>query len=148
MPTFLVLALLAVTAGASVMLQQVLSANLRTGLNSAAWSGLVSYALGLAWMILLVIVVRDPVPSAASAARVPWWQWSAGTFGALFLVASILLIPKLGAATYFALLISGQMLASVAFDHFGLLGLAPRQIDLGRLADVVLLIGGVILIRR
>jgi transporter family-2 protein len=57
-------------------------------------------------------------------------------------------VPQLGAATFIALLIAGQMIASVTFDHFGWLGLAQRPIDLPRLAGVALLIGGVILIRR
>ena len=54
----------------------------------------------------------------------------------------------LGAATFFALLITGQMLASVLFDQFGLLGLAQRSIDLPRLVGIALLVGGVVLIRR
>lgn len=52
MPELLVPALLAMAAGASVVLQQALNAQLRTALNSAAWSGLVSYAVGLACMAL------------------------------------------------------------------------------------------------
>jgi transporter family-2 protein len=57
-------------------------------------------------------------------------------------------VPQLGAATFIALLITGQMLASVTSDHFGWMGLAQRSIDLPRLIGVALLIGGVVLIRR
>ncbi len=57
-------------------------------------------------------------------------------------------MPQLGAATFIALLVTGQMLASVAFDHFGWLGLVQRPMDVPRLIGVALLIGGVILIRR
>jgi transporter family-2 protein len=57
-------------------------------------------------------------------------------------------VPKLGAATFIALLVAGQMLASVTLDHFGWLGLAQREIDLPRVIGVLLLIGGVVLIRR
>ena len=35
---------------------------------------------------------------------------------------SIFLLPRLGAATVVALIVVGQMLGSLAFDHFGLLG--------------------------
>jgi transporter family-2 protein len=148
MPGFIVLALLAAAAGAGVVLQQVLNANLRTALNSAAWSGFVSYAVGLACMALLALALRDPLPSAAAAARIPWWQWSGGLFGAIFIGLAIVLVPKLGAATFIAVLVAGQMLASVAFDHFGLLGLAQRPLDVPRMIGVALLIGGVIMIRR
>ena len=99
-------------------------------------------------MIVLIIVMRDPLPSATMAARIPWWAWSGGMFGAIFIGLGILLVPQIGAATFIALLVTGQMLASVAFDHFGLLGLAQRPVDGPRVIGVVLLIAGVLLIRR
>jgi transporter family-2 protein len=140
--------LLAVAAGVSVVVQQVLNANLRVALSSAAWSGFVSYFVGVVCMVLLALALRDPLPSASVAARIPWWAWSGGLFGAIFIALAIVLVPKLGAATFIALLITGQMIASVTFDHFGWLGLAQRAVDLPRLIGVALLIGGVILIRR
>jgi transporter family-2 protein len=148
MPNSLLLMILAVGSGASIVLQQALNANLRTALNSAAWSGFMSYFVGLLCMIALAVALRDPIPSVTVAARIPWWAWSGGLFGAIFIGLAVVLVPKLGAATFFALLITGQLLASVAFDHFGLLGLAQRSIDLPRLIGVALLIGGVVLIRR
>jgi transporter family-2 protein len=144
----LLLSVLAALAGASIVVQQALNANLRIALNSAAWSGFVSYLVGLVCMALLVAALRDPVPSVSLAARIPWWAWSGGLFGAIFIGLAILLVPQLGAATFIAMLVAGQMLASVAFDHFGLLGLAQRSVDFPRLLGVTLLIGGVVLIRR
>src|SRR5215217_8637239 len=134
--------LLAVAAGVSIVVQQVLNSNLRAALDSAAWSGFVSYLVGVVCMALLALVLRDPLLSANVAARIPWWAWSGGLFGAIFIGLAILLLPQLGAATFIALLVTGQMLASVTFDHFGWLGLAQRPIE------VALLIGGVVLIRR
>jgi bacterial/archaeal transporter family-2 protein len=139
---------LAALAGVSIVVQQALNANLRTALSSAAWSGFVSYLVGLVCMALLAAALRDPVPSAGVAARIPWWAWSGGLFGAAFIGLAVLLVPQLGAAAFIALLVAGQMLASVAADHFGLLGLAQRSVDLPRLLGVVLLMGGVVLIRR
>ena len=141
-------ALLTVGAGSSVLIQQVLNANLRTELNSAAWSGFMSYFLGVVCMLALTIVLRDPVPSAATISRVPLWAWSGGIFGAIFIGLSIITIPKLGGAAYIAILVTGQMIAALAVDHFGWLGVAERHIDLSRLVGVALLVGGVILIRR
>ncbi len=146
--SFLISSLLAIAAGTSIVVQQALNANLRTALNSAAWSGFVSYSVGLLCMVILVIVLRDPLPSATMAADIPWWAWSGGMFGAIFIALGILLVPQIGAATFIALLVTGQMLASVAFDHFGLLGLSQRPVDFPRVIGVALLIGGVLLIRR
>lgn len=139
---------LAFAAGISIVIQQALNANLRTALSSAVWSGFASYFVGLLCMVLLAVALRDPVPSAEVASRIPWWAWSGGLFGAIFIGLAIYLIPILGAATFISLLIAGQMLTSVTFDHFGWLGLEQRSIDLPRLIGAALLIAGVVLIRR
>ncbi len=141
-------ALLTVGAGVSVFVQQALNANLRTELNSAAWSGFVSYLLGVVFMVCLAIVLRDPIPSGSTMGRVPGWAWSGGIFGAIFIAISIITIPKVGGAAYIALLVTGQLVAALAFDHFGWLGIPQRPIDLPRLLGVALLVGGVVLIRR
>lgn len=140
--------MLAVAAGISIVIQQALNANLRTELNSTVWSGFVSYLVGVVCMALLAVALREPLPSMGAMARIPWWAWSGGLFGAVFIGLGIVLVPQLGAATFIALLIAGQMLASVTFDHFGWLGLAQRPIDLSRVIGVILLIAGVVLIRR
>ena len=140
--------LLAIAAVERLVIQQVLNTNLRTALNSAAWSGFTSYLVGLACMALLAAALRDPLPSAGVALRIRWWAWSGGLFGAIFIGLAIYLVPQLGAATFIALLVTGQMLTSVAVDHFGWLGLTQRSIDLPRLLGVAMLIGGVVLIRR
>ena len=68
-------------------------------------------------------------------------------FGAIFIGLAIFLIPQLGAATFFALLIAGQMLGSIVFDHFGVLGLPVHPVSAIRIAGAVLLVAGVVLVR-
>ena len=140
--------LLTLAAGACVVTQQALNANLRGALDSAAWAGVISYAAGLLCVIALVLVTREPLPSMGVISRVPLWTWTGGIFGALFIIGGIVLIPHLGAATFIALLVTGQMTAAIAFDHFGLFGLAQRSADLPRLIGAALLVAGVILVRR
>ena len=139
--------ILAVAAGVSLVVPQALNANLRYALNSAAWSGFMSYLVGVICMAAFALALRDPIPSATVAARIPGWAWSGGLFGAIFIALAIFLIPKLGAATFIALLVAGQMLCSLAFDHFGLLGIPVHPATLVRLAGAAFLILGVVLIR-
>jgi len=139
---------LALVAGASVVIQQVLNANLRSELNSAVWSGFISYFVGVMCMAGLAMMLREPIPSVGAVARIPWWAWSGGLFGAIFIGLSILVAKQLGAAALIALLVTGQMIASIIIDQFGWLGLPQKPIDLARLIGVGLLIGGVLLIRR
>jgi bacterial/archaeal transporter family-2 protein len=142
------LILLTIVAGVAIIIQQALNAYLRTAIGSAAWSGVVSYLVGLVAIAAFAIVLREPLPSAGVVAGSPWWAWSGGVFGAIFISLAILLIPQLGAATFIALLVAGQMLTSLLLDHYGWLGLEQRSVDLPRLIGVALLIAGVVLIRR
>jgi transporter family-2 protein len=83
----------------------------------------------------------------ASAGSHPWWIWFGGMLGAFFVTATIILVPKLGATAMVALILSGQMFASLLLDHFGVLGYPIHPISLGRIAGVLMLCGGVWLIK-
>jgi transporter family-2 protein len=139
--------LLSVGAGVSFVVQQAVNANLRAGLRSAAWAGFVSYLGGTACMLILALVLRDAVPLMGDIERSNWWAWTGGFFGAIYIAVSILLVSRLGAAFFVALLVAGQMLGSITFDHFGLLGLSQHPIDVPRIIGAVLLIAGVVLVR-
>lgn len=140
--------LLAALAGAGIVVQQAMNASLRGGLVSPIWSSVVSFLVGLTALIVLGAVLRDPLPTAAMARSLPAWTWFGGLFGAAYIALSIVLVPKIGAATFVVLLVAGQMTAAVLFDHFGLMGLPVRPVDLPRLIGIALMVGGVMLIRR
>jgi hypothetical protein len=63
-------------------------------------------------------------------------------------VAICHLLPRLGTATFVALLVAGQMLASLLADHYGFFGVIQHPVSISRLLGAALLLGGVILIRR
>ena len=140
--------LAALGAGISVAVQQVLNGGLRTALQSPAWAGFVSYLGGLLTMIVVLVVVREQLPSWKLVAATPWWAWSGGILGGVFILLVILLLPPLGAATLLALVVAGQMSAAVIMDHFGAFGLAQHPVSISRLAGVALVIAGVVLIRE
>jgi transporter family-2 protein len=139
--------LLALAAGVSFVIQQAVNADLRAALGSAAWAGFISYLGGTLCMLLLAFALREALPPAAAVVRSNWWAWSGGFFGAIYIAISILLVPRLGTAAFVALLVAGQLLSSFVFDHYGLLGIAPRPADPARLLGAVLLVVGVVLIR-
>ncbi|MBR1122473.1 DMT family transporter [Bradyrhizobium lablabi] len=138
---------LAIGAGVSVATQQILNGSLRTSLGSPAWAGFVSYLGGLLTMIVVLLALGERWPSWKAVVETPWWAWSGGVLGGVFIILMILLLPSLGAATLIALVVAGQMLTTITFDHFGLFGLTPHPVSLSRLAGAALLIAGVILIR-
>jgi len=139
--------MLGAVAGVSFVVQQAVNADLRASIGSAAWAGVVSYLGGTVCMMVLAVVLREAVPAMADIHRSGWWAWTGGFFGTVYIAISIFLVPRLGAAFFVALLVAGQMVASIAFDHFGALGLSEHPVDIPRLIGAVLLVVGVALIR-
>jgi transporter family-2 protein len=66
----------------------------------------------------------------------------------VYVVIIIVLLPRLGTATVIALFVLGQMIASLAFDNFGVFGVPKHPADMTRIAGALLLVAGVFLIRR
>jgi transporter family-2 protein len=143
----ILLYLAALGAGISVAVQQVLNGSLRVSLQSPAWAGFVSYLGGLLTMVIVLLAMRDQMPSWKLVAATPWWAWGGGVLGGVFILLVILLLPSLGAATLLALVVAGQMSAAVVMDHFGPFGLTQHSLSISRLLGVALIIGGVVLIR-
>lgn len=139
--------LLVILAGASVALQQVLNANLRAHLASPWWAGSVSYLVGLVAMLAVALLAPGPRFTESFSGGAPWVSWTGGVFGAIFIGIAILMVPRLGAATTLALIVVGQMIGSLIFDHFGLLGIQQQSISLIRLAGAACLVLGVVLVR-
>jgi transporter family-2 protein len=142
------LALLAVVAGVSFVLQASANARLRSALDSPNWAALVSYAGGTIAMAVVVLLARDSWPAATALRAAPWWSWTGGLLGAVYVVIIILLLPRLGTAAVIALFVLGQMIASLAIDNAGLFGVPKHPVDLARVAGALLLVAGVVLIRR
>jgi transporter family-2 protein len=145
--TTIVSYLLLVGAGISVALQQVLNANLRAELGSPWWAGFISYVGGTLAMLALVITTGEPWLTGTMIARTSWASWTGGIFGAIFIGIAIMMVPRLGVALVLALIIVGQMLGSLTFDHFGLMGVPLHPANPVRLAGAAFLVLGVILIR-
>lgn len=139
--------LLVVGAGLSFVFQQAVNANLRAEIGSPWWAGFVSYLGGTIVMLVVALALREPWPSAQAILRSHLMSWSGGLFGAIYIAISILLIPRLGAAVVIALIVAGQMIGAMAFDHFGILGVPIHPANASRLLGAALLVGGVVLIR-
>ena len=74
---------------------------------------------------------------------VPAYLYLGGVCSALFILGTTLLIPRLGANSFFILFVSGQVIMAVIISHFGLLESPKDPISLQKIIGVMLLIIGV-----
>ena len=107
---WLALAGLGLVAGLSFVMQQIVNTNLKSGLTSPLWAAFVSYAGGTLLVALLLLATQQGVPSRHAIAGTSWPSWLGGAFGVVYVLASIALLPRVGAATSIALIVAGEML--------------------------------------
>jgi len=142
------LAMIAVVfGGAATALQAPTNAKMMTAVGSPVNAAFVSFAVGTAALGILAVVLQTRPDMAASRA-LPWYAWVGGLYGAIFVVAAAWGVPRLGVATTIILMVAGQLLLSVALDHFGAMGMPKQPISWGRVAGVGLVLAGVLLVRR
>jgi bacterial/archaeal transporter family-2 protein len=140
--------LLALAAGVLLPVQAGLNAQLRSALGSPVAAALVSFLVGTAGLATIALLLRTPLPLGRAWAVTSPWQWSGGLIGAVYVLAAILLAPRLGAATLIAAVVAGQMITSLVLDQYGLVGFPVHSLTPVRLLGAVLVIAGVILIQR
>jgi bacterial/archaeal transporter family-2 protein len=104
------------------------------------------------WVAVVLLAVLAAGAGAfgalAGIADVPAWYLLGGLASPLYITSAILLFPRLGALAAGGLFVTGQMLASVGLDVFGLLGLPRQPVTVGILVGAVAVLAGITLIVR
>jgi transporter family-2 protein len=135
-------------AGAFVAIQAPINAELARGLGSPLAAAAISFLAGaIALGVVTFIVTRTQGTSITWREPQAWLFVAGGLLGTVYVTTSILLIPRIGAAALIAFLITGQLIAGMVIDRVGFLGVAVREISLGRLAGAGLLIVGAVMVR-
>jgi bacterial/archaeal transporter family-2 protein len=96
----------------------------------------------------LFCIQPTPLPTLADLSRMKWWAPLGGIVGAVAVFAGLTLVQKVGVGTINGLTICANLVASVAIDHFGLIGVAEHPLTWLRLLGTMLMIGGVTLVMR
>ena len=134
----------------------VVAAGMATAIQAAANAGL-SSRIGLAaalvvnTSIVLVATLAYYFARGASGTffppATPWSYYVGGLCGFAVLLSLAFAFPRIGAGVAIALVVLGQGAAALAIDHFGLLGMPVEPISAARVAGLVLVGGGIVLIR-
>lgn len=144
---FIFLLVLAFAAGMLAPVQAGMNAKIGKELNDPFYAALISFAVGTAGLLAYALAGRIDFSSVRTVSNVHWSLWLAGLLGAFYVTATIVLAPRLGTALTFALVVAGQLVMAVVMDHFGLFGMPVQPVNWLRLAGIVLIVGGTMLIR-
>lgn len=141
------LSIAAIAAGAALAVQVGVNSMLAARLGGALQASVMSFVVGTIALVIYCLVARVAWPSDVRWLEIPPALWTGGLLGGFYIVSTILLAGRLSAAPLFALIIAGQLSASMLLDHWGALGFAVHPLSLGRLAGLALVIAGVVLLR-
>ena len=138
------LALVAAGAGAAGVIQAAANAGL------SARIGLASALVVNTTLVLLCALVFW----AIRGAQLDWFPpgtpaslYVGGLCGFAILLSLAFVFPKIGAAVAIALVVLGQGAAALAIDHYGWMGMPLQPVTVARIAGMLLVGAGVVLIR-
>jgi transporter family-2 protein len=138
---------LTVVAGCLVGAQPAVNARLGKAIGTVQAAS-VSFLVGTVALVAIAAVVNGVWGTIAHAGGVPWWAFVGGLLGAAYVTVALVAVRTLGAAGLTAAVITGQLAISVLIDRFGLLGVAKQPVSAPRVAGLVLLVAGVVLVVR
>ena len=135
--------LLAVCAGLGITLQTTLNGQLAKGVGGdSVAAALFSFTAGAVCLGVFSLMRGGIVASLAAIPAQPWWSLLGGLLGAGALLSYVVLAPKIGLSALLGLAIAGQIISSLAIDHFGLMGASEKPVSLVKLAGSMVMLAG------
>ncbi|MEO7530884.1 MAG: DMT family transporter [Sediminibacterium sp.] len=135
-------------AGITITTQAGVNSQLRIAVNNPWVAAFISFLIGTLILGLYIIVTRQTVPSVTQLKGIELYKYTGGLLGAFFVTVIILTVQKIGSANVFALVITGQLLMALLYDHLGLFGFPQSNINWIKILGVILLVLGAYLINK
>lgn len=135
-------------AGALNTVQSGANAQLAKALGQPWWAAVAVYVTGLCAALAAIVVAGVGWPGWDKAAGAPWWAWTGGLLGAAYVAAMLAFAERLGSAVFTGVTVTAAIVASLALDHYGLVGFKEHPFTLWRGVGAALMLGGLGLIAR
>ena len=139
--------LLSIVAGVAGSVQVAVSGAFgkRIGVLEATAFG----SIGAALIVTTVVVVAGQgLAGVAAGLRQPPWLWLGAAMGAIVVTSITFTAPRIGTFATIGLLIAGQLAMGAAIDALGLFGLERIPLSPARVAGLVLLAVGALLVLK
>ena len=75
-------------------------------------------------------------------------EWIGGLYGATSVAVAAYAAPRIGLVSLITIGVAGQIAMALWLDHWGALGLPREPINLGRILGALLVVAGVVIVRR
>ena len=143
-----ILLLIAAAAGGLLAVQVAANSKLGLFLGQPVGATLVSFVVGTAGLILYMLCFRTPWPGVRTLSHAPWWALGGGLLGAGYVLATIIVTPRLGPGLTLGAIVAGQMIIALVLEQAGALEVVRHPITPVRVLGVALIVAGVVLLRK
>ena len=134
---------LAVVAASAIAIQAPINSRLGQDLmGQPLLAAFISFSVGTIALFIICLFRADFSQLVPTLTQQPSWKFTGGLLGAFMVFCSSFLPLKIGLGNFLFVVVVTQILLALVIDHFGLIGMPTKQIDIWRaLGAVIILVG-------
>ena len=142
---FFVYLIIALVAGVALATQSAINTQLAKAMSGeAVIATFISFAVGTIVLFFIAWVKTDLWGNLSAIPSQPWWKLIGGILGAVVVFTTVLLAPKLGITAMLFFIIVGQLITAATIDHFGLIGMPIREVNITKLIGLIIVAFGLV----
>ena len=142
---FFVYLIIALAAGVALATQSAINTQLAKAMSGeAVIATFVSFAVGTIVLFFIAWVKTDLWGNLSTVPSQPWWKLIGGILGAVVVFTTVLLAPKLGITAMLFFIIVGQLITATTIDHFGLIGMPIREVNITKFIGLIIVAFGLV----
>lgn len=139
---------LAFSIGCFIPFQGIITSHLARKIEHPFGAAFINFLGGMLLFSIAIAFSSVAFPTYKKMAAIPWYLFTGGIVGSLFIFGALFALPKIGASAFFGQIVLGQLLMTLIVDHYGIFGLPIHKIDSARIIGISLLISGSFLILK
>jgi len=140
----------AVISGMLMAMQTAINGHLGTVLQSPVQAAFISFTIGVVCLLLVNLITLTNVGTLRLAVKQGphyWWIWIGGIIGALYILGSAWLVPRVGTGQVVVLALFGQLLGSALIENYGLFESAANRMTRSKSIGLLLMFIGVLAVK-
>ena len=142
---FFVYLIVALAAGVALATQSAINTQLAKAMSGeAVIATFISFAVGTIVLFFIAWVKTDLWGNLSTAPSQPWWKLIGGILGSVVVFTTVLLAPKLGITAMLFFIIVGQLITATTIDHFGLIGMPIREVNITKFIGLIIVAFGLV----
>ena len=142
---FFVYLIVALAAGVALATQSAINTQLAKAMSGeAVIATFISFAVGTIVLFFIAWVKTALWGNLSAIPSQPWWKLIGGVLGAIVVFTTVLLAPKLGITAMLFFIIVGQLITAATIDHFGLIGMPIREVNITKFIGLIIVAFGLV----